>query len=1362
MKFTLTLVFLCLIYLIPGNSWLKAQSFGRLNQDDGLSQGYINAIIQDQTGFLWFGTGDGLNRYDGYTFKVYYHDPNDSSSLSNNQITALAVAPDSCIWAGTCNGLNRYDPKTNKFTRYKLHSPNSTIAVNQCLSVDQEGLVWFSNFDDPYLICFDPVSEKTEFFSLYLDTKLIKTVSETKRGTLKLFATSIVINHMGSIWIGTSHGTLLHFDKKHKKISYTMLVADNDHVLSIVERDSLHLYVATGNRGCYIVDHKNKTSTPLLELHNPLLKNLLNGIYTLILDDKNNLIIGTKRKGLFRFDPGKKIVTQEFFPSPADNKIIEKGVYSLFVDKSGILWCGTNGYGIYYLSPYLDKFKTIDQKIRFNKTQLFDNGIEINANISHAGATTSLSFQSIRGIYANDDMILAGGYNGLDRIDRKTGSITNIDREIIPYVIIPDYNEPDKFVWIGTENYWKTLFRMNIQTNQLIIQPLDCDYIFSIYADKDHTLWIGTSTQLIKYNIKSGAAERYNHDPFNSTSLQAGAVKTIIRDHEGILWIGTTLGGVSCFDESEKRFKRYQYEENNTNSLNNNMVLCMHADSANRIWIATGGGGVNMLDYDRKKIIHFTTSDGLPNNFIYAILEDDQKMLWFSTNNGIFKLNPESLSVKIYSAEDGLQGNEFNSGSYFKDKHGELFFGGINGFSSFRPEKVTDNPYKPMIVLTSVKEVNETVTYNLPYHAIKELTFAYDNKVITLGFSALSFVKPSQNEYAYKLTGAGDEWINNGRNREISFHSLKPGRYQLEIKASNNDGVWCDSSLLLTLVITPPFWNTWWFYLCTFLFVIAVVLLYTRYRMYSIKRFNRSLTLQIQARTLEILQQKQEIEGQKETLEVINAELQIAKENAELANRAKSEFLTNISHEIRTPLNAVIGFSEILRSEVAEEKQRTYLDAIKIAGNSLLRLITDILDLSKIESGKFEVQNQTVNLVKTLKEVSAIFKQNVEDKNLRLLVEIEKDFPQHVLIDEIRMRQILLNLIGNSVKFTKRGYIRLGLKKGLCNSHHPNRINIIITVEDSGIGIPESELEGIFESFHQKSGQSNREYGGTGLGLAISKKLVEMMNGRIVVKSSPGLGSIFSLEFFDISLPVRDSLSEEQPEFDFTLYKFSPHRILIVGEDETTRLLLSDSLSKVGLFSTIAVSAQEALKKINEIPPDLILIDLLGEEGEGIEFINKLKENPKTSAIPIIVMTADTFLSADMIIPFNAIIFKPLDFNTLMMELSRFIPNEGDQKSSWSAKREMAIDPVLVIDPELAAYIDIQLAPLFDQLDRALIIENVKKIASVLQSSGNKFDSTLLINLGEELDRNVAGFDILKIKENLATISEMILTSKKK
>jgi len=1095
-------VFLFLTCFILRNTSLQAQNFGQLSQADGLSQSYIYAILQDYTGFMWFGTGDGLNRYDGYNFKVYYHDPNDPSSISNNQISALALAPDSCIWIGTDKGLNRYDPATDKFTRYDIHAPTSAIALNHCLLVDQDGLIWFSNYQDLNLICFNPKTFKTEFFSIDYDPCSDHAEKLKNSRIQKLFATSIFQSTEGSLWIGTSHGKLLQFDKVRRKFISQIHVVESDLIGSIAEPDGHHLYVASGSRGCFLIDLKKKSSTPVFDLHDPVMEPLLSQLYLAFLDDQHHLILGTKSQGLFNFDPDKKVVFQELFCSASDSRIIQKGVYSLYSDKSGILWCGTNGYGIYYLSPYLDRFKTINQTLHFEKDIYRSKDIDVHVYFNQAVNTTSFSFQSVRGIYATDDIVLVGGYNGLDIIDRLNGHITNILGNIVPYVIKPDADHPEKFVWIGLESSGNSLFRMNLKTNQLVKQPLESDFIFSIFPDKNHTLWIGTGSQLIKYDTRTGNTDRYAHDPSDSKSLQAGAVKTIIRDLHGILWIGTAHGGISWFNENNKMFIRFQYQSDTSNSLNNNMILSLFADSSNRLWIATGGGGVNILDSDRKNFTHLTKKNGLPNDFIYAILEDDQKMLWFSTNHGIFKLNPKTFSVKSFSVSDGLQGNEFNTGAYFKDDHGELFFGGINGLSSFRPADVMDNPFKPVIILTSVKVANELITYHIPYHELKELTFPYNNKIITLGFSALSYLQSTQNEYAYRIAGIGNEWINLGTKREITFHALIPGRYRLEVNAANNDGVWSDSSLVLTIIITPPFWKTWWFYILCFLFIVGVILVYIRYRTFSINRFNRFLTLQIEEHTQEIVRQKKEIEAQKVNLEERIAErtgqLESINKELEFQNKEIEQFTYIASHDLQEPLRTLTNYSQLIQEEYAEKLDidgKKYIEFIFSSAMRMRDLVKGLLDYSLL--GKERVIKE-VDCKQIIIEVLSDMNGLILETNARLMV---MELPR-LNGYKTELRLLFQNLISNALKFRKQN-VSPEITISVCNKEKV----WIFAIQDNGIGIEEKDKEKIFIIF--KRMHNRNKFEGTGIGLAHCKKIVEMHGGRIWVESTPGEGSTF-------------------------------------------------------------------------------------------------------------------------------------------------------------------------------------------------------------------------------------------------------------
>ena len=1093
------LFYVLLFQLLPGK--IIAQNFGQLGKEEGLSQNNIKAIIQDYTGFLWIGTGDGLNRYDGCKFQVFYQDLDDSTSISNNQISALALAPDSSLWIGTDKGLNRFDPKTNKFNRFGTLIPGNSQALINNLLIDDRGVVWYSCIGHSSIMCFNPASGKTGIFKFPVLTPGTGIKHSIGRNFKALYSNAIAAGDHDCLWIGTTYGTILCFDKSRREFVDEIQVVKNNFITSITVVSSQELNVTTVSHGCFTVNTRKKTIDPLFNLQDKALYDLLSDLYLSTMDKTNHLFyFGTINNGLVTYDPVKKRIDQELFVPQYANQIVHRGVCVLYIDHGGTLWCGTSGYGVFYISPSLEKFKTINHQTLFRKTYSKTSGFELTSYHANQKQVGSLSFQSVRGIYANERIILTGGYNGLNKIDRKTGEVSIIDNALIAYVIKPDGDEPDRYVWIGTESSGVPLFLMDLKSNSLIQKGLQCNYVFSLLPEKNHTLWLGTPGQLIRYNTLTGKTERYSNDPADPKSIQPGDVKALCRDRKGVLWIGTSLGGICSFDENAKTFCRYQYKEKETHGLNNNMVLALYADPLNQLWVATGGGGVNILDPGRKNFRHLTTKQGLPNDFIYGILEDDQKMIWGSTNKGIFKLNPKNGNVTCYDESDGLQNNEFNTGSYYNDLKGTLFFGGINGLNYFKPEDVKENLYNPRIILTSVKVFDQLVSFDKPYYQSKDLILSYKSKIFTIGFSALSFVQSWQNEYAYKMTGLGDDWIKIGTRHEIGFKNLSPGEYTLEIKASNNDGVWSNHHLFLKIIIVPPFWNTWWFYLLFVIIVIIIIALFIRYRIASVRKQNQTLSRQIEERTKEIIQQKEEIEMQKEKLDQRVKERTVQLENL---NKEITAFSYAIAHDLRSPLRAMNGYAQFLLDDHKANlnaEGEDFLQKINTNSVKMAELIDHLLSFARLS--RSEINRSALKMKPLVLSVINECCSDVEQTRIRFIV---SDLPD-LFADPVMIRQVMTNLISNSVKFTQKE------EKPVIEIGYEIRNNeCIYFISDNGVGFDMTFYDKLFGVFQRLHGIT--EFSGHGIGLTFVKAIIDKHGGRIWAESKEKEGATF---FFTI------------------------------------------------------------------------------------------------------------------------------------------------------------------------------------------------------------------------------------------------------
>jgi signal transduction histidine kinase/DNA-binding response OmpR family regulator/ligand-binding sensor domain-containing protein len=1198
LKYFYAVVFLvCIISQIQAqeNNNLLVPSPGKvfkhLTIEDGLSQNYPLAITQDSRGFLWFGTLNGLNKYDGYSFTVFTHDPYDSTTISGNSVNVIFEDSRGFLWLGTYgeSGLNLMDTRTEKFRVI----PRSFRNIH-CIAEDKDSNIWIGSLDEGlFMIRAGDIAVSDFKFTQY-QHQPERPASLSNNRTREIF-----VDDDNNIWIATDSG-LDELPAGNRKDFVHFTFPDTAEAHKI-------------NPGVQHFLYNNNSTMWLFTSSGSILFNRFTGQYKVYprQTDKNDFTYAAARDrdgNIWISDYGRLVLfdvrteTYDYLYKYPDYQVMGK-IGSLFADMAGNIWMGSNAYGIYAYFPESERFKSFP----YEKLLYPDD-------------------QSIRTIYQDSqkDLWFIGGAV-LFKWNKQTGEFKAYDSP--PYDDKTGYARgfalmEDRNGYLWFDNH-RGLGRINIMTDEpapFIPHPRHDTPVSGMLEDHSGAIWICGSYFLSKLtDISTGQFTSYQYN--NRPSI--GGTTGMYEDKEGKIWFTSNLGLIR-FDRDTEKFTYYNNDPADKNSLYCNITLCICPDPAapnEKLWVGTKGGGLNLFDKKKGSWKHLLIEDGLPDNVVYGILPDKEGNLWLSTNKGLSKYNPATNQFINYDRHDGLQSNEFNTGSFFENKSGEMFFGGISGFNYFYPGKVANKEFSGNIVFTDFKLFGNSVSANDSGSILKrvisvtdKIKLAYNENNFSLEFAVLDYYAPAKNRFAYKLEGFNNNWIQLGTKREVTFTGLDPGDYVLKVKGSNSDGVWNKNAASLSIVINPPWWGSPWAYGIYFLLILSLL--------YAVRRYE--LNRQLWKHSLEL-----------ETIESFKY-----KEISAM----KSRFFANISHEFRTPLTLIMGPSDRIINETSDQQVVKQAKSIKRNAARLLNLINQLLDLSKLESGKLELRASRSNIVTFIKGLTMSFESAAEEKDITLALEADKD-EEELYFDPEKMTKIMTNLLSNAFKYTPEGgTITVTVQENRTNGENPasDIETVEIKVKDTGMGISEKDLPKLFDRFYQVDNSQTREHEGTGIGLALVRDLVELHYGTISVWSKPSVGTEFTINMpmgrdhlrdYEIvdpaeQMPTESDLKrEEYPTSKIVDDCFnaelsgSKYIILLVEDNTDVRDFIKDSLRNEFQVEE-ASNGEQGLRKAEQIIPDLIISDIMMPKMDGIELTGKLKSDEKTSHIPVILLTA--------------------------------------------------------------------------------------------------------------------------------------------
>ncbi|MDG5767142.1 two-component regulator propeller domain-containing protein [Balneolales bacterium ANBcel1] len=1129
------LMYLFLLLCHPGGAAgqmeMDAMRFHHITDKDGLSQATISTILQGSYGYMWFGSRDGLNRYNGHEITIYKNDPNDTNSISFNEVSHLFESSDSTLWVATRrNGINRYNRKKDNFVQYTSEQFNqegyaiSHASVNDIVE-DGNGHLWIGTLGG-----LNRLNPETERFQYYThspdDTNSISSDA----------VTALLYDRRGKLWVGTHFGLNL-FDPYTETVTRFISDPDNpgsinaNYIHTLYEDSDGVVWIGTRLGGLNRYDRESNSFES--HTHNPDDPFSISGnsIFAIVEDHQGILWVGTENAGLNYFDRthGRFYHYESDIGNP--HSLNNNTVYSLFESDTRIIWIGTFNGGVNYIDRKPSRF----QHIRHDPSR-----------------PHSINYNSVLSFYEDDsgDFWIGTDGGGLNHFDLETGQFSawrhdpnnpnSLPSDVIFDITIGD----DGDLWLAT--YRGGLSRFDPRSERFTNYRFDPENpnsinsndIFALYFDRDepHMLWVGTNG--LGVNLMDTRTGKFTHfvpDPNDPYLQYNGYIRYFYEDSMGNFWIGNYGGAFASFDKETGRFAEYDLDDR---YFQGNAVQAIHEDRLNRLWLANRGGGLKLFNREDYSTTSYTTRDGLPNNIVHGILEDDHGKLWLSTNNGISRFDPEEEAFQNYGLADGLQSLEFNPASFYRDTQGFMYFGGVNGYNRFHPDSIAAVGYVPPIVFTELLIFNQPVAIAdegsvLDRHIslTDQIVLSHDQSVVTFEYATLNYEVNKNDQYAYMLEGFDSDWNYVGNKRSATYTNLNPGEYTFRVRASNSSDVWGEEAAI-GLVIVPPFWQTTWFYILSALAIAGLVTLGYRWRVRSIHERNRMLEEQVALHTRDL----------KETLE------KLKETQAELVDKAHkagmADVATNVLHNIGNILNSVNvsavmirellgkshlkGFRKanamlkgnredirnfVLNDPKGEQLLNYYMaldqpvkeeyDELMVQIGRLsdkIQLIMDVVSAQQSYSMAGRIQND-LPLEPIIEDTLTLQDEMSQDSRLVIVRDFKEVDP--VRVEKSKLVHVLINVLKNAREAIREAKPEKGV---ITLSTRQDEKYIYFSVHDNGIGISASQLEKVFtHGFSTKKS-------GHGYGLHSCANYMQEMGGFIQAASDGrGRGATFTI-----------------------------------------------------------------------------------------------------------------------------------------------------------------------------------------------------------------------------------------------------------